>query len=287
MRFFERIQNGWSLAMSSFKVLRMDPELMLFPLASGITCLLVLASFVLPLVGFGGQYLEVLQDDETTLSDIVAYVLLFLFYFANYFVIIFFNSALVACAIIRFKGGNPTVMDGIRAALESIHYIMLWALVAATVGLILRVIESRSENVGRFIAGLLGAAWSMLTYFVVPTLVVEHLSPWAAFNRSKDIMFKSWGETFTASFSLGIITFVVFLVAMAPIAGGIALLSGGSGILGGVLIGLGILMIIAGTLCTSALEAILLAGLYIYAEEGIVPEAYDQSSFQGAFQTKK
>ena len=29
---------------------------------------------------------------------------------------IFFNAALVACAIIRFRGGDPTVMDGLRAA---------------------------------------------------------------------------------------------------------------------------------------------------------------------------
>ena len=163
------------------------------------------------------------------------------------------------------------------------HYIVLWALVAATVGLILRVIESRSENVGRFIAGLLGAAWSMLTYFVVPILVVEHQSPWGAFNRSKNIMFKTWGETFTASFSLGLLNFLVFLVGALPIFGGVMLLTAGGAVFGYVLIAVGVILIIAGILCTSALDTILLAGLYIYAEEGVVPDVYDQSAFSQAF----
>jgi len=283
MSFMGRIQNGWSLAMASFKVLRLDPELMLFPLASGITCLLVLASFALPLVGLGGNYLDVITDDKITATDIVAYVLLFLFYFANYFVIIFFNSALVSCAIIRFKGGNPTVMDGIRSSMAGIFYIMLWALVAATVGLILKVVESRSETVGRIIAGLLGAAWSMLTYFVVPVLVVEHRTPWDAFKRSKDIMFKTWGETFTASFSLGLLNLVVVLVGGIPAVCGFMMLSTAAASLGYVLIAVGIILVVLGVLCTSALESILLAGLYIYAEDGVVPDCYDQSTFNQAF----
>ncbi len=269
--------------MSSFKVLKLDPELMLFPLASGIACMAVLASFLVPLFGMGTDYLEVLTDEKTTGADIVAYVLMFLFYFVNYFIVIFFNSALVACAIIRFKGGNPTVMDGIRAALASIHYIVLWALVAATVGMILKAIESRSENVGRFIAGFLGTAWSILTYFVVPVLVVEHQAPWDAFNRSRKIMFKTWGEALASTFSLSLINFVIFIVGAIPIVAGIAMVSTAAAVLGYVLIALGIVLIILGALCTSALDSILLAGLYIYAEEGIVPDAYDKSTFSAAF----
>lgn len=283
MSFFDRISNGWSLAMASFRVLRLDPELMLFPLASAFTCLLVMASFALPLMGLGEDYLEVITDDKTTATDILVYVVLFLFYFVNYFVIIFFNSALVSCAIIRFKGGNPTVMDGVRASMAATHYIAMWALVAATVGLILKVIESRSENVGRFVAGLLGAAWSMLTFFVVPVLVVEHRKPWEAFTRSKDVMIKTWGETFTSTFSLGLFNALAVFLGALPIIGGVMLLSSAA-ILGYGLIALGVLLIIIGVLCTSALESILLAGLYIYAEDGVVPTGYEKSSFSDAFQ---
>ncbi len=283
MRFLDRIQNGFTLALSSFKVLRQDPELILFPLASGVSCTLVLAGFVLPMIGMGDGYFESLADDQVTGSDILSYVLLFLYYFINFFIIIFFNSALVSCAIIRFKGGNPTVGDGIRSAMSSIHYIALWALVAATVGLILKAIESRSEGVGRFIAGLLGAGWSILTFFVVPVLVVEHRTPWDALTRSKNLMLKTWGETLSASFGLGIIKLVIFLIGAIPIFVGAGMLAS-SGLAGGVLIAVGVVAILSGILCTSALESILLASLYLYAEEGQIPDAYDGDTFRRAFE---
>ena len=40
------------------------------------------------------------------------YGFLFAFYFCNYFVIVFFNAALVSCALIRFNGGEPTGRGG-------------------------------------------------------------------------------------------------------------------------------------------------------------------------------
>ena len=44
-----------------------------------------------------------------------------------------------------------------------------------------------------------------------------------------------------------------------------------------------IILIIGGVLCTSAADTILLAGLYIYAEEKEVPDAFDADAFKHAF----
>ncbi len=46
---FNRIATGWELSKQSFRVLRSDKSLVLFPLFSGVACLLVLASFAAPL----------------------------------------------------------------------------------------------------------------------------------------------------------------------------------------------------------------------------------------------
>src|SRR5690606_33503734 len=105
---------------------------------------------------------------------------LFAYYFVNYFVIIFFNSALISCAIIRFKGGNPTLSDGFSAASSRLPQIAGWAAVAATVGVVLRIIESRSEKVGEIVAGLLGMALSAVTSFVAPLIVVVRTGPVSA-----------------------------------------------------------------------------------------------------------
>ena len=158
---FERLANGWELAKNSWQVLRLDKELLLFPLMSGIACLFVLASFAIPL--WTTQYVDTVLEEGQPLQNVLAYVVLFAFYFVNYFVIVFFNTALIACAIIRFRGGDPTVSDGLRAAISRLPQIVAWALVSATVGVILRVIESYSDKVGQIVAALLGGAWSITT----------------------------------------------------------------------------------------------------------------------------
>src|SRR5262245_52426735 len=145
---FARLGNGWALARESFAVLRMDKELLLFPVLSGISCLLVLASFAVPL--WNSDFLHVVVNEEANVHENpLAWLILFAFYAVNYFVIVFFNSALVACAIIRFKGGDPTISDGLRAASNRLPQILAWALVSATVGVLLRAIESWSEKAGQ------------------------------------------------------------------------------------------------------------------------------------------
>src|SRR5436309_12070400 len=101
-----------------------------------------------------------------------AWLVAFAFYFCTYFVIIFCNAALISCALLRFNGQNPTLGDGFRAAFARLPQIFAWALVSATVGVLLKLIEQAHEKVGEFVAGLLGTAWSILTYFVVPVMVV-------------------------------------------------------------------------------------------------------------------
>ena len=280
---FQRLTTGWELAKQSFTVLKLDKELLLFPIMSGAACLVAMASFAVPLF-FSGA-LDGLNEEASTGTQVLLGVLTFLFYFVTYFIIIFFNSALVACAIIRLKGGDPTVRDGFGAAMDRLPQIAGWALVAATVGLILKIIESRSEKVGSIVASLLGMAWSITTFFVIPVLVVEKAGPIEAVKRSVAVMRKTWGESLGANMGIGFLTFLASLVAILPIGGGIALFSA-SPVLGGILIGIGVLWILFVSLVSSALGSIILAALYIYAAEEKMPQHFDSGMIKGAFATK-
>ncbi|MHC4400469.1 MAG: DUF6159 family protein [Planctomycetota bacterium] len=285
---FDKLGRGWSLVGQSFRVLKLDKELLLFPLISGVSCLLVLGSFALPLANT--SYWELMTEQRQIPNDPVAYLLLFAFYFVNYLVIIYFNSALVACAIIRFKGGDPTLKDGLRAATSCLPQIVAWSLVSATVGLILRIIESSSEKAGRIAAALLGMGWSAATYFAVPILVVERVGPVEAVKRSLGLLKKTWGEALSANLGLGLIFFVVFLVALIPLilAGSLVGAGVASGSMALIVLGVaGIVLIVVGmSLVSSALHAILLAAVYIYAKEGVVPDQFDQGLLRGAFEEK-
>jgi hypothetical protein len=197
---------------------------------------------------------------------------LFLFYVCNYFVVVFFNSAIVACATLRMSGGNPTLGDGFRAASSRLPVIAGWALVSATVGLILRVIEDRSDKVGRFVAGLLGAAWTVVSFLVIPILVVENKNPFAALKDSTALLKKTWGEQVVGNFSFGLIFFVLMLVAAVPVV--LALFSG-SMVAIIVSIALAVAYLIVLALVQSALQSIFQAALFLYARDGQVPEGFE------------
>lgn len=278
---FHRLTTGWHLAVQSFHVLRLDKELLLFPILSGFSCMLVLASFAVPL--WYTDALQGLQQDGNITENPLALLVTFAFYATNYFVILFFNSALVACALIRFRGGDPTLSDGLSAASRRLPQIASWALVSATVGMILKLIESRSQRVGQFVAAILGMAWTVTTYFVVPILVVEQAGPVDAFQRSVALMKRTWGESLSAGFSAGLINFLLSLPGVLLLVAGVFVLGSGSTVAGAAIVAVGVCLLLLASLIASAVSSILLAALYMYASEGEIPEYYDQDLIRHAF----
>jgi hypothetical protein len=277
-----RIYGGWLLARQSWKVLMLDKELLMFPLVSGIACFLVLASFLGAAFAIG-----VTRSGSAAPSEATQWALVFAYYFLNYFVIVFFNSALVACAMIRFQGGDPTVADGMRAAGARLPQIVAWALLAATVGVVLRIIQERVEFVGKIVIGLLGAAWAIAVYFIVPVLVVEKLGPFDAVARSVTLMKQTWGESLVSNVGIGLVVMVATIVIL--LVGGAATivifaLSGSTAVLviGGILI---VAFLVTASLIGSALNSIVLTALYLYAAEKKVPKAFDGVA-QFAFASK-
>src|SRR5205807_7054495 len=123
-----------------------------------------------------------------------------------------------ACAMIRFRGGNPTIADGLRAARERITQIIAWAFLAATVGVALRIIAERVGFIGKIVIAILGAAWTVATYFVVPVLVVEKLGPYVALKRSTAIIKKTWGESLVSNVGIGLITTLVTMLLVVGTA---------------------------------------------------------------------
>jgi hypothetical protein len=264
---------------------------MVFPVLSSIACLLVVASFALPFIfipELGKAFFDQQNHEQAALnSRIISYVLGFCFYVANYFVIVFFNVALVSCALIRFRGGNPTVGDGISAAIQRLPQIFAWAVVAATVGMILRMLEERLSWLGKIVVGLIGIVWSMAIYFVVPVLAAEQVGPIEAVKRSSRILIKTWGESLVGNVSIRIITLLFCLPAIALIIGGLVV--GGllnSMVLAIVIAAVGVLYLIFVSIVASTLQQIFLAGTYLYAAEGVVAPGFREELFRDAFRRK-
>jgi len=213
MSFFDRLSNGWTLAINSFKVLKENKQLIIFPVLSGISLVLIMGSFVLVFLSANGWSFENAEDSGT----IGNYLYLFLFYLVNYFIVVFFNMALIHCTRLYFRGEEVSINAGLRFSLSRIGTIFSWSVFAAIVGTILRIIQEESGIIGKIITGIIGIVWNIATFFVIPVIAYEDLGPIAAFKRSSQLMKQKWGESLGATFSFGLIQFLAMIVLVIPL----------------------------------------------------------------------
>jgi hypothetical protein len=285
---FERFATSFALARSSWRVLRLDKQLLIFPVLSGLGCLLVLASFALPFVAHP-QWLDFLNNRGQGINHPPpwVYVVAFAYYFCSYFVVIFFNAALISCALVRFNGGTPTLADGFQAAASRLPQIAAWALVSATVGVLLKALENAHEKTGEIVSALLGSAWTVITFFVLPVLVVERVGPVDAVRRSLEILRRTWGEALIGNMGIG---FFVFLLALPwiglSIIGGMVCMAGATA-LGAIILALAVAYLLVWLAIGPALNGIFLGALYQYAANGQIPEGFEPGVMKRAFRNKK
>ena len=277
---FERISNSWELVKASWNVLRADKELIVFPIVSLIGAIIVTLTFVIPTI-LTGVYNNVAAGESRFLAGVVAFV----FYVVLYTVIFYCNTALVGAALIRLKGGDPTLHDGFRIANEHLGSIFMYSLISATVGMILRWIRDKGI-LGRIAAGLFGMAWNLATYFVVPILVTQQVSPIEAVKRSTALLKKTWGEQVVGNLGIGAVTGLVIFGTIVVGAVLSILLAGVSGWLSLAVGGLFLLAIVAIGLVSSALSGIYTAAVFQYASTGTSGAFFEAGLIRDAFRTK-
>ena len=213
MGFFSRLSAGWNISLNSFKVLKENKQLLLFPLLSGISLILIIGSFCTAVLAAAGWDVEGISKPDR----ITGYGIAFVFYVINYFVVVFFNTALIHCAHLYFKGEEPTIAKGLQFSVSRLGVIFSWALFAGTVGTILKAIQENVGILGKILTGLVGIVWGVATFFVVPVIAFENAGPITAVKRSAQLMKQKWGESIGAGFSFGIIQLLAFVLVVIPL----------------------------------------------------------------------
>ena len=281
-----KFSRSWELAKQSFAIIRSDKQLMLFPVISAVAGLIVTAVIatggtlmMLPAITSAAASGEHFNPNQSPIFLLGMFTL----YVANYFVMVFFNVALVGVANSRLMGGKWTFRDGLELAWARKGTIFQWALVAATVGMILRTLEERMGLIGRLIMRLIGVAWALACYFVVPVLAFEDLSPFEAVKRSSKLFRDTWGEKVIGGFSLSLVSLVLMLPGIglwlvAMFLGGIKGLIFGTVVM--------ILYFIMLSVFMSAVGGVFNAALYRYACFKQVPPAFDHDLIASAWAPK-
>ena len=273
---FQKLSNSWQLVKVSGQVLRADKELLIFPVISSLALILVSIVFFLPVTFLAG-------DLAAEGGGILGYIVLFLFYVVQYSVIFFFNSALVGAAMIRLDGGDPTVADGLRIARERIGAILGYAVIAATVGMVLQIARERAGFLSKIVLSMVGMAWNLATYLVVPVLVTHDLSPMDAIRESARVLKKTWGEQIAGNVGIGFVFGAAFIGLFVLFIPGIVLaIATGSGIVIGAVVLLFIFAFLALGLLNATLSGIYSAALYRFATQGDAG-MFDSQQLQSAF----
>jgi hypothetical protein len=254
--------------LQSFRVLRRDKQLVIFPILSAIAAIVVSVPFVLMLFATG-------EPHEWNLNSVA---LCLLWYFCANSAIIFFNCALAASAQTYFNGGTPTLGEGISQAASRAPAILAWAMVTSTVGVFLRWVDDRSGLLGRIVVGLIGMAWNIATYLIVPVLVMEDVGVMDAIRRSGELLRKSWGQQLIGGIAFG------WFGLLCAIPGVVIGAIGMNGFWP--LIPVAVAYFIVMAACFSAAGQIFRVALYRYATTGQAPDGYTNDGLRGAIRTR-
>lgn len=276
---------SFDLLGQSLAILKSDKQLIWLPVLSAIFCLAATVTI------FGSGILVVLPPGPIPQDPVHQKLLwqqmapfLFLFYFATYSIGIYFNVALVSIASNRLGGGQATLSDGLQIAWERKWSILQWALLSATVGMLLQMLERRLRFLGRFVASIIGMAWTLASFFVVPLLAAEDMGPVEALSKSGRIFRKTWGEEVVGGFSFGLIFSLLALPGLLLPMMGARLRLGPAPMLAGAAVMVTYWLLLG--VINSAARGIFVAALYRYANDQRVSGGFSRSDLSGAWEHK-
>ena len=276
MGFFATIGRGWEMSKLSMAVVKKDPELMVYMIIAGVMSLACLVGMSIP------QFLEMEWAVNPDGSFTGAYFgFTFVAYMVLSIIVVFWNCAIIANANIRLTGGDPKFADGVNAALKRLPIIIVWGIIAGTVGLLLKALEgaarSSDNDAMRALASIIhflgGLAWWVMTFFMIPHLILEGQSVGDALQSSKKTFYSTWGETITSGLGIGLIGFLI-AVPLLAVTLGLTVVAGPVGLFFGA-IAIGLLIA-----WTNAAEQVAVAALYRFAKDGQMPKIYQDNGMQ-------
>lgn len=290
--FLERIVISWRLVRASSVLLRANTDLLIYPIVSAFLTILVMAAFVFSVLAFKDFDIRAVAS----LSTGARLGLMFLFYLVVYFVLYIANTALVSAMLAMMEGEQPTIRDSLRIAYDRLGVIFGYALIMATVGLIFRWLYGRGgvpsrlagPIIGRTLMfSIVGLGWHLVTFLVVPVLVVENVGPIEAVKRSTQMVKNTWGEQIVGNTSIWLIfsaPILIFAIAAAPLLyWGV---NHSNDLVTILVLYLFIMIIVTLLLVQMALQGIFSAAVYRYAVGQQAPNEFDESVLRAAFRPK-
>ena len=283
MGIFDTLRRGWTLSKLSFSVVKADPELLLYTFLSAMMVFVTIAAGAYPgyeaEINEGSHWAmtdpvinpETGEEERQATNSYLAWI--FLTYMVGSIIVVFWNSAIIVSAHERLTGGDPTIMTGIKAAFSRIHIIILWGIIAGTVGLLLRIARDAANKnskggmkmVAMVVLWLVEIAWWIYTFFIIPMIVLEKKGIREGLREGRSLFGKTWGENVTSGLGIGLITLVGIIISLL-----IGYLVFMISQIAGIVITIALIGILI--LWTNTAEVVVVAALYEFAKTGKMPD---------------
>jgi len=214
-----RLQASWLLLKEAFRFLRADAELIFVPIIAGIILVILFAFLLIAVLATG--LVNVVSGEQVWSSQ--ALVLLFGGYLVTTFVVTLMQAMVTHTVFVRAKSGNASLGESFGAAIRHTPGLFVWSLIQSTVGVILHLITERSQRLGKIVVSMIGVSWAIITYFVVPAIMIDQKKPIPAIKHSAQVFKGTWGETLVTNVSLGLVfllahVFMVVLLVLSIVA---------------------------------------------------------------------
>lgn len=277
-----RFARGWRLSKDSWAVLKADRSLLAFPIVGSIAALIAFLIVIAPGIGVAAA--------ADTAWPVIPFVLVALY--VTTFVTIYCGVGLAAATAQVMNGEKATLGSGLAAARPHTGKIAKWALVQATVGLLLNLLQSLAESdngllklVGLLLTLLVSVAWTLASFFVIPLLAFEDLGPGDALKRSVSIIKEHWGEGVVGSAAIGGIVFLIgFLPAIVLIVIGIQI---GGSVAGIALMVVGAVVFLVAAVVANTLNQVFRVALYRHVTGRGAASGFATEDLERAFRPKR
>lgn len=269
----------------SWGLLKANPYLFAFPII-GLVLTLV------PLIVFGVPALIFLDADNNWVAAVFAIALVFgVQAFAT-----FPSAGLVAAVDEEMHGRDASVGRGMSAAFGRFGPLVAWSAIQTVVSILLGLVRGNGQGniVGVLLRNIVAAAadvmWQLITFFVLPVMMIEKESPINAIKTSSGLFKKQWGTQLAGGVRIGgLVALLVILPGALVMVGGIALVfTGNTGtVVAGIITAvIGFLIIMLGSLIISAMRGIYSVALYYYAKDGEVLGGFTGEELQSSVSLK-
>ncbi|MCU0277345.1 MAG: DUF6159 family protein [Candidatus Nanopelagicales bacterium] len=288
--------NSRTITKQAWGVIKQNPYMLAFPAVGAvlaIVAVLVVGGAGVAAMGWSEVGQQASNGQVSGGVEIAGIVILILAAYLATLITQIFMGGLVKCADEELQGRDSSFGAGLGAAFGRLPALLGWAAIQTAVGWLLSAIRGNGDNnvivtiLRLILAGLLAVAWSVITFFVLPMIILRGKGPIAAIKESVGLIRQTWGLQIAGGVRIG---GLIALVAVLPgilftIVGGFIAVSG-TPAAGVPLASLGVIIIIVAQVLISAMRAIFSVAMLHYVEDGASFGPFDATELQSAVRVK-